>query len=104
MTTSSEDEFLHTSAEVMLMSEPRNRVAFERDEGQEYSVGARVTVHPMSNLFRTLALNPSNGSYRVTRFERIRDVGWKALRVSLHLVHQPGSGVSLLYGGRRRSS
>jgi hypothetical protein len=62
------------------------RVAFERDEGQDYPVGARVTAHPMDVAYRTLALNPSSGDYVVIRCERIRDVGWRALRVSLALA------------------
>jgi len=62
------------------------RVTFERDEGQEYPVGTRVTAHAMDVAYRTLSLNPSNGDYLVTRCERIRDVGWRALRVSLVLA------------------
>ena len=62
------------------------RVAFERDEGQDYPVGTRVTAHAMDIMYRTLALNPASGEYLVTRCERIRDVGWSALRVSLALA------------------
>jgi hypothetical protein len=58
-------------------------VTFERDEGQEYPVGTRVGVHAMDAAYRTLALDPGDGAYVVTRCERIRDVGWRALRVSL---------------------
>jgi hypothetical protein len=65
------------------MDEQTYRVAFERDEGQQYSVGARVTVHAMNGLFRTVTPSPADGDYRVLRCERIRDVGWQALRVSL---------------------
>ena len=68
------------------MSDPSDHVAFERDEGQEYGVGARVTVHAMNSAYRTLAPNPTHGDYQVTRCERIRDVGWKALRISLRPV------------------
>jgi hypothetical protein len=77
------------------MADSTYRVTFERDEGQQYDVGARVTVHAMNGSFRTLALNPSNGSYQVTRSERVRDTGWQALRVSLHLVSQSGSDAAL---------
>ena len=65
------------------------RVAFERDVGQDYPVGTRVTAHAMDAMFRTLALNPSSGNYVVTRCEHIRDVGWRALRVSLALTKSP---------------
>jgi hypothetical protein len=75
------------------ISESTSRVTFERDDGQEYGVGTRVNVHAMNGLFRTLDPNPTDGSYRVTRCERIRDTGWKALRISLHRVNQPSSGV-----------
>ena len=73
------------------MDEPTYRVTFERDEGQEYRVGARVTVHPMNTLFRTIDPNTPTGNYQVVRCERVRDVGWKALRVSLHRVNLPGA-------------
>ena len=65
------------------------RVAFERDVGQHYPVGTRVTAHAMDDMFRTLALNPSSGNYVVTRCEHISDVGWRALRVSLALTTSP---------------
>jgi hypothetical protein len=90
MTMTCEDEPLHENVEDQPMSDPTYRVTFERDEGQEYGVGTRVTVHEMNSRFRTVVLNPSNGNYRVMRCERVRDTGWKALRISLHLVHQPG--------------
>ena len=77
------------------MADLTYRVTFERDEGQEYGVGARVSVHAMDSLLRTLDLDPSNGTYQVTRCERIRDTGWKALRISLQLVNQPGSECAL---------
>jgi len=67
------------------------RVTFERDEGQDYPVGTRVTAHAMDVMYRTLALDPSSGDYLVTRCEHIRDVGWKALRVSLALAESPTS-------------
>src|SRR5215212_867302 len=70
------------------------RVTFERDDGQEYGVGARVSVHAMNGLFRTLAPDPSNGAYRVTRCERIRAAGWRALRISLRMVSLPGSNAA----------
>jgi hypothetical protein len=87
----SEDEQLHEHVESLPIGEPADRVTFERDEGQEYRVGARVTVHAMNSLFRTIDPNPSTGNYLVTRCERVRDVGWKALRVSLRLVNLPGA-------------
>jgi hypothetical protein len=87
----SEDELLQESVETIHIGEPTYRVAFERDDGQEYGVGARVTVHAMNSLFRTVDLNPSSGNYQVMRCERIRDTGWKALRISLHLVNPPES-------------
>ena len=62
------------------------RVTFECDEGQDYPVGTRVTAHAMDVAYRTLSPNPSSGDYLVTRCERIRDVGWRALRVSLVLT------------------
>ena len=65
------------------------RVTFERDEGQDYPVGTRVGAHAMDVMYRTLALNPSSGDYLVTRCERIRDVGWRALRVSLARAESP---------------
>jgi hypothetical protein len=65
------------------------RVAFERDVGQDYPVGTRVTAHAMDDMFRTVALNPSSGNYLVTRCEHIRDVNWRALRVSLTLAESP---------------
>jgi len=77
------------------MVDPTYRVTFERDDGQEYGVGARVSVHAMNGLFRTLAPNPSNGAYRVTRCERIRDAGWQALRISLQMVSLPGPDAAL---------
>jgi hypothetical protein len=77
------------------MADPTYRVTFERDDGQEYGVGARVSVRAMDSLFRTVELNPTNGTYRVTRCERIRDVGWKALRISLQVVTQPGPDAAL---------
>ena len=64
-------------------------VTFERDEGQDYPVGTRVTAHPMDAACRTLALNPSGGDYVVIRCEHIRDVGWRALRVSLAPAESP---------------
>ncbi len=73
------------------MDAPTYRVTFERDEGQEYRVGARVAVHPMNTLFRTIDPDSLTGNYLVMRCERVRDVGWKALRVSLHLVNLPGA-------------
>ena len=90
MTTPREDEPLREHLEHPPTSEPTYRVAFERDEGQEYGVGARVTVHTMDSLFRTVELDPSSGNYQVVRCERIRDTGWKALRISLHRVNQQG--------------
>jgi hypothetical protein len=80
---------LQERIEIALLDEPTYRVTFERDEGQAYGVGARVTVHPMNRLFRTIDPDPSTGEYLVMRCERVRDVGWKALRVSLHLVGPP---------------
>jgi hypothetical protein len=77
------------------MADPTYRVTFERDEGQQYDIGARVTVHAMNGSIRTLALNPSNGRYQVTRSERVRDLGWRALRVSLLLVDQAITDVAL---------
>ena len=68
------------------MTQMMTRVTFERDEGQDYPIGTRVSAHAMDDTFRTLALNPSSGDYLVTRCERVRDVGWKALRVSLSLA------------------
>ena len=65
------------------------RVTFERDVGQDYPVGTRVTAHTMDNTFRTLVLNPSSGNYLVTRCEHIRDVNWRALRVSLAPAGSP---------------
>jgi hypothetical protein len=91
MTTTREDEQLQERVEISPTDEPAYRVTFERDEGQEYRVGARVTVHPMNSLFRTIDPDPSTGNYLVMRCERVRDVGWKALRVSLHLVNLPGA-------------
>jgi len=73
------------------MADPTYRETFERDDGQQYGVGARVSVHAMDGRFRTLDVNPSSGRYRVMRCDQIRAPGWKALRVSLHLVDQPGS-------------
>ena len=95
MTTPREDEPLGEHPEHLPKSEPTYRVAFERDEGQEYGVGAQVTVHAMNSLFRTVELDPSSGNYRVMRCERIRDTGWKALRISLHRVNQPSPGAVL---------
>lgn len=69
------------------MADPTFLVTFERDEGQQYGVGARVSVHAMNGRLRTLVPDPLNGSHRVTRCERIRNPGWKALRVSLQLVN-----------------
>ena len=91
MTMAREEEQLQESVEIAPMDEPTYRVTFERDEGQQYGVGARVTVHAMNGLFRTLKPDPFNGRYRVTRCERISDTGWKALRVSLHLINRSGS-------------
>ena len=71
------------------MDEATHRVTFERDDGQAYRVGARVTLHPMNSLFRTIDPDPSTGNYLVMRCERVRDVGWKALRVSLRLLKLP---------------
>ena len=68
------------------MTQLMTRVTFERDEGQSYPVGTRVSVHTMDAVCHTLTLNPSSGDYRVTRCEHIRDVGWKALRISLALT------------------
>src|SRR5688500_226072 len=91
MTMTREDEQLQRPVEIFPMDEPTYRVTFERDEGQVYRVGTRVTVHAMNCLFRTIDPSPSTGNYQVTRCERVRDVGWKALRVSLHLVNLPGA-------------
>jgi hypothetical protein len=82
---------LHESIDVLPMDEPTYRVAFERDDGQEYGVGARVAVHNMNSGFRTVALSPTSGDYRVMRCERIRDTGWKALRISLKRIARPAS-------------
>jgi hypothetical protein len=68
------------------MTQALLRVAFERDEGQHYAVGARVSVHAMDDRYRTLTPNAENGDYRVTRCEWIRDKSWQALRVSLMLI------------------
>ena len=73
----------------MQMTQMTTRVTFERDEGQDYSVGTRVSAHAMDDMFRTLELNPSSGDYLVTRCEHARDVGWRALRVSLTLAEPP---------------
>jgi hypothetical protein len=86
-----EDDLVQERVETPTMADPTYRVTFERDDGQQYGVGTRVSVHAMNSQCRTLALNPSSGSYRVTRCEQVRDTGWKALRVSLHLDSQPGS-------------
>jgi hypothetical protein len=75
--------------ERICMTEPTYRVSFERDEGQGYDVGARVSVHPMDDRFRTIRLNPAGGTYLVTRCERIRDTTWQALRISLQLWIEP---------------
>jgi hypothetical protein len=85
-----EDEQLQERSEIAPLDKPTYRVTFERDEGQAYRVGARVGVHPMNRLFRTINPDPSTGEYLVVRCERVRNVGWKALRVSLHLVGLPG--------------
>ena len=85
------DELLHRNVDTMRMSGPINRVAYERDEGQTYSIGARVDLHPMDTVYRMLQPRPADGQYSVTRCERIRDTGWQALRVSLQLVDQPGA-------------
>ena len=89
------DELLHKTIETVCLSKPTRRVTFERDEGQEYAIGARVAVHPMNSLFRTVDLDPSHGSYQVTRCERVCDVGWKALRISLDLVTSARSAAPL---------
>src|SRR5688572_22435981 len=86
-----EEDQLQERVEISRTDDPTYRVTFERDEGQEYRIGARVAVHPMNSLFRTIAPDPATGSYLVMRCERVRDVGWKALRVSLHLVNLPGA-------------
>jgi hypothetical protein len=86
-----EDDLLQERVVTTILADPTYRVTFERDDGQQYTVGARVTVHAMNGLFRTLKPDPLNGSYQVTRCERIRDTNWKALRVSLHLINQAGS-------------
>jgi hypothetical protein len=91
MTMTCEEEQLRERVEISPIDEPSYRVTFERDEGQEYHVGARVTVHQMNTLFRTIDPDPSTGNYLVMRCERVRDVGWKALRVSLHRVNLPDS-------------
>jgi hypothetical protein len=83
-----EDDLLQERVETTPLTDSTYRVTFEQDDGQQYAVGARVTVHAMNGLFRTLKPDPVNGSYRVTRCERISDTTWKALRVSLHLVRQ----------------
>jgi hypothetical protein len=82
---------LHESIDVLPVDEPTYRVAFERDDGQEYGVGVRVAVHDMNSGFRTVVLSPTSGDYRVTRCERIRDAGWKALRISLERIVRPAS-------------
>jgi hypothetical protein len=87
------NEFLHDDVDMMRAGVPSSRVTFERDEGQEYGVGARVNVHPMNTVYRTLQLSPSDGQYSVTRCERIRDTGWQGLRVSLQLVDQTSVSV-----------
>ena len=94
MTITRESELSRERVENVPMHELTHRVTFERDEGQEYSVGTRVTVHAMNGLFRTIDPNPSTGDYLVTRCERVCDVGWKALRVSLHLLELPGTNAA----------
>jgi hypothetical protein len=84
-----EHHLLRERVEAPTMADPTYRVTFERDDGQQYGVGARVSVHAMDSQFRTLDVNPASGRYRVMRCDRIRATGWKALRVSLHLVDQP---------------
>jgi hypothetical protein len=86
---------LQESVETIQIGEPIHRVTFERDEGQQYRIGARVAVYAMNAQFRTLVLDPVNGSYRVTRCERVSNVGWKALRISLHVVTSPGPAAAL---------
>jgi hypothetical protein len=99
MTMTRKDALLRESMEMDHMSAPmtesRFRVAFELDEGQQYDVGARVTVHAMNGAFRTVAMNPSSGNYRVMRCERVGDIGWRALRISLHHIALSGSDGSL---------
>jgi hypothetical protein len=90
-----QDDLLQELVESITMADLNYRVTFERDEGQQYDIGARVTVHAMNGSLRTLALNPSNGRYQVMRSERVRDVGWRALRVSLLLVEQSLSDAGL---------
>lgn len=75
------------------MTEPAYRVSFERDEGQGYEIGARVSVHQMDHRFRTVRLDPDSGNYFVTRCERIRDTMWQALRLSLQPWTEPLTGV-----------
>ena len=89
-----EDEQLQERSEISPLAEPTYRVTFERDEGQAYRVGSRVGVHPMNPSFRTIDPDSSTGEYLVVRCERVRNVGWKALRVSLHLVGPPGVGAA----------
>ena len=98
------DGLLHEAVTIMNIVEPPNRVTFERDEGQEYLVGARVSVHAMNGLFRTVILSPSDGTHLVTRCEKIRDIGWQALRISLRRLDPrqsdaaPSVGVALEIG------
>ena len=86
-----EDELLQESVETIQMIEPICRVTFERDEGQQSGIGARVAVHALNTQSCTLVLEPVNGSCRVTRYERVRAVGWKALRVNLQHLMSPAS-------------
>ena len=83
-----EDNLLQERVDTTTLADPTYRVTFEQDDGQQYTVGARVTVHAMNGLFRTLKPEPLTGSYQVARCERVSGSNWKALRVSLHLVNQ----------------
>lgn len=99
-----EDELLQQSVETMEMIEPMYRATCDRDEGQRYGIGARVDLPAMNTQCRVLVLDPVTMSYRVTRYGRVRAVGWKNLRVNLQgpVSPHPQATVCLMIADDRR--
>ena len=68
------------------MSDQIDRVYYARDEGQKYTIGARVSIITGGGLDIALVDNATHGPLRIVGYERVDQDGKKAIRVDLQRV------------------
>jgi hypothetical protein len=68
------------------MSDRVDRVYHTKDEGQEYTIGARVNVITAGGLDVALVDNAETGPLRIVGYERTAQDGKKAIRIDLQRV------------------